>query len=173
MSPTGDRRFPPALAALSEAAFDYDDGNGIDYEPWGDFLTAEETTDWLRAWTGNSELDGDAFRVFGQDGTGGYAAFWRVRPERELVDQPVVFFGSEGSLGVVASDLAGYLRVLADGVGPMEAVDYPGQSAAPDPALLAVAERYAPGARESATDVVAAAGREFPGFEDLVLGWCR
>ncbi|WP_369259552.1 SMI1/KNR4 family protein [Streptomyces sp. R35] len=173
MNPTDARRFPPALAAVSGVVFDYEDGNGIDYEPHGDFLTAEDTTRWLRAWTGNAELEGDAFRVFGQDGSGGYVAFWLVRPERELVDQPVVFFGSEGSLGVVASDLAGYLWVLAGGVGPLEAVDCPGQSASPDPELVAIAERYAPGARKPPADLVLAAGREFPGFEELVLGWCR
>ncbi|ROQ82752.1 hypothetical protein EDD95_2378 [Streptomyces sp. CEV 2-1] len=56
----------------------------VDFEPYESFLTADETTDWFRAWTGNAELNGDDFRVFGQDGTGGYAAFWLVRPGREL-----------------------------------------------------------------------------------------
>jgi hypothetical protein len=46
-------------------AFDHDDGRGIDYEPYGDFLSAEETTEWFRAWTGNDEVDGDAFRIRG------------------------------------------------------------------------------------------------------------
>ncbi|MDJ0345135.1 hypothetical protein QMK19_31840 [Streptomyces sp. H10-C2] len=63
-------------------------------------------------------LNGDSFRVFGQDGTGGYAAFWLVRPGRSLVEQPVVFLGSEGDVGVVARDLAGYLWLLAEGFGP-------------------------------------------------------
>jgi hypothetical protein len=32
--------------------FEYDDGNGVDFEPFTAFLSAEETTDWLRAGTG-------------------------------------------------------------------------------------------------------------------------
>lgn len=38
----------------------------------------------------NGELNGDAFRMFGQDGSGGNAAFWLVRPGRGLVEQPIV-----------------------------------------------------------------------------------
>jgi hypothetical protein len=86
-----DRRFPPALAAVARVEFDYADGDGVDFEPYASFNSAEETTQWLRHWTGNHALDGDAYRIFGQDGTGGYAALWCVRPGRPLVEQPVVF----------------------------------------------------------------------------------
>ncbi|MFI8266555.1 hypothetical protein [Streptomyces sp. NPDC085665] len=76
------------------------------------------STEWFRAWTGNRELIGDRFRVFGQDGTGGYAALWLIRPDRVLVEQPIVFLGSEGETGVVALDLGTFLWLLADGFGP-------------------------------------------------------
>ncbi len=103
----------------------YDEELGsIDYEPYPEFDSAEETTGWLRSWTGDKELDGDALRVFGQDGTGGLAACWLVRPGRPLAEQPIVFFGSEGSNGVVAASLPEFLWLLAGGVGPMEAVEY-------------------------------------------------
>ncbi|MFI2431741.1 hypothetical protein [Streptomyces sp. NPDC018693] len=85
-------------------------------------------------------MSGDAFRVFGRDGTGGYAAFRPVRPVRpdaELVDQPVVFLGSEGKTGVVARNLSDFLWVLADGLGPLEATD------AYDTGLLLPPERRA------------------------------
>ncbi|MCY0938767.1 SMI1/KNR4 family protein [Streptomyces sp. H34-S4] len=59
--------------------FGYEDGNGVDFEPFPAFLSAAETTEWFQAWTGNGELDGREFRAFGQDGTGGYAAFWLIR----------------------------------------------------------------------------------------------
>lgn len=118
MTTADDRRFPDALAAAMTVPFDYDDGKGVDFEPFPAFLSAKETTDWLRAWTGNGELEGDIFRVFGQDGTGGYAAFWMIRPDRPLADQPVVFLGSEGETGVVARDLGAFLWVLAGGFGP-------------------------------------------------------
>ncbi|WP_121740337.1 DALR anticodon-binding domain-containing protein [Streptomyces sp. E1N211] len=107
-----DRRLPPALAELARTPIDYADGEGIDFEPYDAFDSAEATTEWLRQWTGNPELDGNAFRVFGQDGTGGLAALWRVRTGRPLVEQPVVFLSSEGERGVVAG-LADHPRVLA------------------------------------------------------------
>lgn len=77
-----DRRLPHELTAVAAIGFDYAEGDGVDFEPFDEFLTAQDTTHWLRAWTGNTALDGDAFRAFGQDGTGGYAAFWLARPAR-------------------------------------------------------------------------------------------
>ncbi|MEU6588392.1 SMI1/KNR4 family protein [Streptomyces sp. NPDC046881] len=169
------RGFPAALTAAFAHPFDYADGDGVDFEPFDAFLSAEETTDWFRAWTGNAEASGDVFRVFGCDGTGGYAAFWLVRPGRELAGQPVVFLGSEGETGVVARDLADFLWVLADGLGPMEAADPHGVRATPrpDPARTAVAERFAPGRRRPAAALVALAREEFPGLEDWVTRLCR
>ncbi|MER6981085.1 SMI1/KNR4 family protein, partial [Streptomyces carpinensis] len=137
-----DRRFPPALADVARAEFDYDEGEGVDFEPYDAFDSAEETTHWLRQWTGNHELDGDAYRVFGQDGTGGLAAVWCARPGRPTAEQPVVFMGSEGECGVVAGNLSDFLWVLADGFGPMEAVEYPDREPRPDAALAELAERH-------------------------------
>lgn len=96
MTATDEQQFPPALAAALAVPLDYRDGDGVDFEPFSAFLSAEDTTDWFQAWTGNAELSGDDFRVFGQDGAGGYAAFWTTRPDRPLTEQPVVFLGSEG-----------------------------------------------------------------------------
>lgn len=134
-----------------------------------------ETTDSFRAWTGNGELDGDAFRVFGQDGTGGYAALWLIRPDRPLADQPVVFLGSEGETGVVARDLGDFLWLLADGFGPWEAATSyePDWTPRPNPDLTAVAERFAPDRRRSSADVIESAAQEFPGFDDTVMELCR
>ncbi|WP_371794475.1 hypothetical protein [Streptomyces sp. NBC_01718] len=99
MTPTADRQFPAALALAMAVPFDYAGGDGVDFEPFAAFLPAEETTGWLRAWTGNGELRGDDFRVFGRDGSGGYAAVWLVRPNRVLGGQPVVLLGSEAETG--------------------------------------------------------------------------
>ncbi|MET9963752.1 SMI1/KNR4 family protein [Streptomyces sp. NPDC006326] len=132
-------------------------------------------TDRLQAWTGNTELTGEEFRVFGQDGTGGYAAFWLVRPQRPLSGQPVVFLGSEGETGVVARDLDDFLWLLADGVGPSEAATsyVPERLPHPDAERVAVAERYAPDRRKPAKAVIEPAGREFPGFDGTVMAFCR
>ncbi|MEU7375401.1 SMI1/KNR4 family protein [Streptomyces albidoflavus] len=169
------REFPAALAAALAGGFDYDDGNGVDFEPFPEFLSAAETTEWFRSWTGNPEVDGARFRVFGQDGSGGYAAFWLVREGRGLSEQPVVFLGSEGETGVVARDLADLLWLLAGGVGPWEAGAGYGAEGGPRPdaAREAVAERFAPGRRRTPDEVVAAAGAEFPGFDGHVMSLTR
>ncbi|MGY6018809.1 SMI1/KNR4 family protein [Streptomyces spinosirectus] len=168
-----DRRFPPALADVAEAEFDYDDGEGVDFEPYGAFDSAEETTDWLRHWTGNHELDGDAYRVFGQDGSGGRAALWCVRPGRPPAEQPVVFLGSEGERGVVAGNLSDFLWVLADGVGPLEVVEFERYEGRPDPALTELAGRHAATPRRTAREIVAEARAEFPAFSDDIDALCR
>jgi hypothetical protein len=172
VSPSDDRAFPCALTAVAGIAFDYADGDGVDCEPYDEFLSAEDTSHWLRGWTGNAGLDGNNFRVFGQDGAGGCVAFWRAPPGGALADQPVVLLGSEGELGVVAQDLASYLWLLSDGFSPWEAVESP-ERARPSPELLAIAERYAAGTRRPATEIIAAARQEFPDFEQAITALCR
>ena len=137
-----DRSFPPALAEVSRVEFDYADGDGVDFEPLGEFPSAEETTEWFQAWTGNHEITGDAFRIIGRDGTGGYAALWLIRDGQPLNAQPVVFLGSEGLTGVVARNVADFLWLLADSFGPMEATEYPRDHASRrNDELTAIAER--------------------------------
>jgi hypothetical protein len=170
-----DREFPAALAAAMAVPFDYDGGEGVDFEPFAAFLSSDETTDWFRAWTGNSGLNGDEFRVFGQDGTGGYAALWLTRPGQALAEQPIVFLGSEGETGVLARDLGHFLWLLADGLGPCEAAD-PGErdrDARPNRELAAIAEQFAPGQRRSAAAVIELAVQEFPDFEETIMELCR
>ncbi|MFD3874947.1 SMI1/KNR4 family protein [Streptomyces sp. NPDC058623] len=175
MTQTYDRQFPAPLAAAMACPFDYDGGDGVDFEPFPAFLSAVDTTDWIQAWTGNTEVDGDDFRVFGQDGTGGYAAFWLVRPGRVAAEQPIVFLGSEGETGVVARDLGDFLWLPADGFGPWEAVaPYgPDRTSHPQQGLTAIAERFAPDRRASAAAVIELATREFPDFGDVIAELCR
>lgn len=173
MTTADDRSLPPALVDVARAEFDYADGEGIDFEPYDAFDSAEETTDWLRQWTGNHELDGDAYRVFGQDGTGGLAAVWYGRPGRPLAEQPVVFMGSEGERGVVAGNLSDFLWMLADGYGPFEAVMYGADKSRPDAALTALAERHAITPRRPAHDILAEARAEFPAFAENIDALCR
>ncbi|MEU9741079.1 SMI1/KNR4 family protein [Micromonospora chersina] len=157
---TDDRRaLPPTLSEAHEVGFDYRDGAGVDFEPYPEFLDAGETAEWWRAWTGNAELDGSEFRVFGQDGTGGLAAFWLVRDGEPIERQPVVFLGSEGETGVVAQNLRAYLWLLADGFGPWEATAYPDHEHEPraDARLTEIAQRWAPSHRRSASEVIAGA----------------
>ncbi|MER5184399.1 SMI1/KNR4 family protein [Streptomyces sp. NPDC002896] len=169
-----DRRFPPALADVARVGFDYgEEGEGVDFEPYDAFDSAEETTDWLRLWTGNSELDGGAYRIFGQDGAGGLAAIWCARPGRPLTEQPVVFMGSEGECGLAAGNLSDFLWVLADGFGPREAALYADREARPDAPLTELAERHATTPRRSAREIITEAQAEFPTFIEDIDELCR
>ncbi|PSJ30599.1 SMI1/KNR4 family protein [Streptosporangium nondiastaticum] len=177
MTPNEDEQFPPPLAAAMAVRLGCIGEDGVDFEPFEAFLTADETTDWLRSWTGNRELTGDGFRVFGQDGTGGSAAFWLIRPGQALIEQPVVFLGSEGETGVVARHLGAFLWLLADGFGPWEAATSydpgPDWVARPNHELTSIAERFAPDHRAPAAVVIEQATREFPGFDDYMMALCR
>src|SRR6478609_4568588 len=169
------RPYPEALAAVLAEPFEYEEGDGIDLEAFGAFLSAAETTQWLRAWTGHPEAAGDLFRVFAMDGTGGYAACWLVEPGRELDGQPVVFLGSEGETGVVARDLGEFLWLLADGLGPAEAVEEwrRGPRTLREPRLREAAERFAPGRGRPAPELLELARRRYPDFEALVEALCE
>ncbi|MFI6937822.1 SMI1/KNR4 family protein [Streptomyces sp. NPDC050418] len=174
ITPEQTTDFPPALAAVSRVRFDYgEEGEGVDFEPYDVFDSAEETTDWLRHWTGNFEITGDAYRVFGQDGAGGLAAIWLVRPGRPLTEQPIVFAGSEGEVGVVAGNLSDFLWVLADGFGPREAALYAQREARPDAELGALADRHATTPRRPGRDLIDEAKAEFPTFEEDLMALCR
>ncbi|MGX2994770.1 SMI1/KNR4 family protein [Streptomyces sp. JNUCC 64] len=183
-----DRLLPPALAELArtwpfghhldgdgDEGGDGDDGAPVDFEPYEAFWSADGTTDWLREWTGNHELDGGAYRVFAQDGGGGQAALWLARPGAPLTGQPVVFVDSEGACGVVARNLSDFLWLLADGSGPLEVLAYEDHGGRPRPGLARLAGRYAdPGSGpRPAREVTAAARAEFPAFADDFLALCR
>ncbi|OKJ01147.1 hypothetical protein AMK19_28975 [Kitasatospora sp. CB01950] len=149
-------------------------GDRIDFEPYPGFLSVEDTAFWFRAWTGNEETDGREFRVFGQDGSGGFAAFWLVRAGRPLAEQPVVHLGSEGGTAVVARDLAAFLWLPAGGCGPAEAAEpQPCRTARTWPELLTLAAEFAAGRRQSPAEVIEEAAAEFPGFDGTIQELCR
>lgn len=168
-----DRTLPPALAALHRLEFDYADGDGVDFEAFDEFQSARDNQSWIRAWTGNNKLTGAEYRIFGQDGTGGYAAFWLVRPGAALLAQPIVFFSSEGELAVVAADFADYVWLLAGGLGPYEAAVQPDLDRAPNEAFTAFAREHAAAAEKSPREVLARAQAEFPDFEATLRALCR
>jgi hypothetical protein len=163
-----DHDMPVVLRQLHQLEFDYADGEGIDFEPFPAFLSGEETKNWIHAWTGNALLDGTEYRVFGQDGSGGYAAVWCARPNAPLTDQPIVFFGSEGELGVVAGNLSDYLWLLAGNLGPCEAISNPDFERATNQLFAGFAAAHATTPRKSPADVISCARAEFPQFESDV-----
>ena len=95
---------PPPLRAIMDARYDYDDGRGVTFEPYMELEPVAETAWWLRHWTGNPDVTGEGFRPFGSDGGGGYVCSWMIRGGADLVDQPVVYLGSDGDVVVLAAD---------------------------------------------------------------------
>ncbi|HEY4371765.1 MAG TPA: hypothetical protein VGN52_07560 [Burkholderiales bacterium] len=158
---------------MHEIEIDYNDGEGIDFEPYQSFMSAEETAKWLHAWTGNNDAKADAYLIFGQDGTGGYAAIWNVDPAKGLLEQPIVFFGSEGELGVIAQDFSDYLWLLASGHGPYEAVEFADEGTAPNDEFAAFAAQHAKGPRRGVTEILAAAQAKCPGFVNDIRALCK
>jgi hypothetical protein len=170
--PQSDRTFPSLLSQLHALDFDYAEGDGIDFEPYREFESAADTTSWLRAWTGNEGLTGTEYRFFGQDGTGGRAAFWIADERKALPEQPIVFFGSEGELAVVARDFSDYLWLLAGGVGPAEVALQFFADRAKTPHFLDFARRHATTRQKTPAEVVKAAGEAFPTFVDDIRALC-
>ena len=167
------RKFPDLLNKLHQIEIDYADGEGIDFEPFNNFYSEEETSEWIKAWTGNKELDGSGYLIFGQDGTGGYAAFWCVRETDDLLQQPIVFFGSEGELGVVAQSFYDYVWLFANGIGPYEAVAYPGLERPQNQEFVEFAETHAPSHKDSANKITEKANNKFPDFVKTIEELCR
>ena len=170
---SGSDEFPALLQSLHKLPFDYLEGDGIDFEPYRQFLSPDDTTDWLRSWTGNDTVSADGFRVFGQDGTGGLAAFWLTRDGRPILEQPIVFFGSEGELGVVARNFGDYLWLLAHGIGPYEAVAEGAGWARDNAVFREFAEAHAPGNERDPRELLDIARRDFPDFEGSIRALCN
>jgi hypothetical protein len=84
-----------------------------------------------------------------------------------------VFFGSEGSLGVVARNFDDYLWLLAGGLGPFEAVEYPQAARRPVAHFVDFAKSHAPAETKTAQEVIAVAVAEFPSFVGHVRALCK
>ncbi|GLY88977.1 SMI1/KNR4 family protein [Actinoallomurus iriomotensis] len=164
---------PVALTELAQVLYTqeppYDDednpdeqGPYIDFEPYERFMTPDEFA--FGSWTGNDEVDGSEFRVFGSTGAGDKLGFWLVRPGVPVDEQPVVHFGSEGGASVMACDLGDLLWYFANGFL---------YDAQPNEALRLIAEHHAPERRRSNEEIEAAAEAEFPGFSAYITSLCR
>jgi hypothetical protein len=173
MPTTSPRPFPDVLSKLHALEFDYDDGNGMDFEPYQSFTSELETQRWFKAWTGNNNADGSNFWIFGQDGTGGYVAIWNTQEDKDLLEQPIVFLGSEGELGVIAQNFSDYLWLLASGNGPYEAVAYPDEQRPPNELFTDFAMAHTAGVRRNVSEVLSDAKEKFPKFVSEVQALCR
>jgi hypothetical protein len=164
-------KFPDLLEEHNNIEIDYE-ADGIDFEPYDKFNSEEDTSGWIKAWTGNNQLDGKEYKIFGQDGTGGYAAFWCIRDIEDLLQQPIVFFGSEGELGVIASNFYDYVWLFANGIGPYEAVAYPEIENKINSNFLKFANDYAKTYEAKTSEIIARAQKEFPNFVSSIQQLC-
>ncbi|GIJ70804.1 hypothetical protein Voc01_057210 [Virgisporangium ochraceum] len=98
---------------------------------------------------------------------GGLAAIWIRERAAALDTQPVVFLGSEGEIAVLARNLADYLWLVGNGVGPLDAVD--GLHRTPTP----VPELNVPGEPRSTGAILAIAQLLRPELEEFVEQMCR
>ena len=162
-----DRQIPDVLRQLNSMDFDYADGEGIDFEPFSEFLSLDKTRKWIQAWTGNTSLDGHEYLVFGSDGAGGSAAFWCCESDKDILDQPIVFFGSEGELAVIASNFGDYLWLLAGNLGPAEATLYPEQRVT-HADFMKFAEANSTTTKKTSLEVLSLAQSGFPDFQDKI-----
>jgi hypothetical protein len=167
------RAMPAVMQQLHKLLFDYLDGEGIDFDPYEAFLSVKDTREWFRLWTGNAEADASEYMIFGQDGTGGYAAVWLTRDEKDLLAQPIVFFGSEGEMGVVAQNFSDYLWLLASGYGPYETVTQVNDERGANLEFLDFARQHATTSQRKPSQIFATTKLEFPDFEEQILSICK
>jgi len=170
---TSERVFPEILTKLHSIEIDYAEGEGIDFEPFEDFYSLEDTSEWIKAWTGNTNLDGTEYLIFGQDGTGGYVAIWNLHDIDDLLKQPIVFFGSEGEAGVIAKNMCEYVWLFAGGFGPYEAVAYPNEKRKVLPDFLEFAETNFSLCCYTPKEIISRAKREYPDFEKYIDELCN
>ncbi|GHH77273.1 HAD domain-containing protein [Promicromonospora soli] len=175
---------PPPLRAIMDAWYDYDNGRGVAFEPYLELEPVAETGWWLRHWTGNPDVTGEEFRPFGQDGGGGYACSWMIREGADLVDQPVVYLGSDGDVAVLAADAWDALWFFAHGFGPHDVPSEfepgeryfkpdPDRTVRPHVELAQAADRLAPGRRRAVDQIVADATVGLPDLRTWVDDLCR
>lgn len=157
---TSSEPLPHALQDLAKVDLLWDVKDGVDLELKDRLSTEAEAADDLRAWTGQAATGPVPFRFFGQDGTGSLYGFWLLRTEAPLGEQPVVFLGSEGELGVVSRDLPDFVVLLSRRVPAYEVVSKTEKFAErPMPGIRAVAERHFPQALSRTTDAIVAEAR--------------
>lgn len=175
---------PPPLRAIMDARYNYDDRRGVAFEPYLELEPVAETGWWLRHWTGNPDVTGEEFRPFGRDGGGGYVCSWMIREAADLVDQPVVYLGSDGDVAVLAADAWDALWFFAHGFGPHDVPTElePGERCftpeqdrvvQPHAELSSSADRLAPGRRRPMEQIVAEAAVDVPDLRVWVDELCR
>lgn len=163
-----NRQLPSIVAMVNQLPYDYLDGHGIDFEPYDEFLSLEKTQAWLKEWTGNEDAPGDRLAIFGQDGSGGYVAFWITDVDKPLTTQPVVFLSSKGECAVISSNFCDYLWLLAGNHGAREAFSYACDGAGVNESFAVFASMYAKTPKRSPITILRDAQLAHPAFASWI-----
>lgn len=158
------RRLPAALRALCQ----YADEHG--YPISGCFELSTIGMEDLRGWFRLSPSAADDFLPFGRGATGDVYAVWLTNepdPERA----PVVMFGSEGLLRVLASDSAEFCTLLGVGykeLGNDDESAPPVENEAPRALREFLRKRFQVVPPHTGEEIVRVAAAAHPGFQSWV-----
>ncbi len=114
MNGSSDTAFAAPLRELHKLAIEneYENVEDMDFEPYSEFLPKEQALEFFRLWTDHKKTEPHALHIFGQDGSGGFVMFWSRNDGEDILQQPVVFLGSEGEKRVIAQRLRGLCLAL-------------------------------------------------------------
>lgn len=90
----------------------YTEDDCIDFEPYENFSTKEETAFLLHCWTGDQNYHGEEFRIFGTKADGSEVAIWLKNDNADILDQPVVLLESEGQAYTLSTNFSDFLWCL-------------------------------------------------------------
>lgn len=96
-----------------------------------------------------------------------------MNESKDILDQPIVFFGSEGEVSVVSVDFREYVWLFANGIGPYEAVAYPGLERPKNEEFLKFAKTYFPSSESSPIRIIEKTKLKYPDFERMVEQLCQ
>jgi hypothetical protein len=158
-------QFPQIMHSLQELLLEQYELDCQDFQP---FLESEETTSIIQAWTSNPNLSNLDFKGITYDGSGGFFALWLVYDD-SILEQPVVFLGSDGERYVVAENLADFLWSLAYGI-PLNDPTKKDMSRfyREDSAFMEFACKYALAEKRSIAEIVAGAITETKSFREFI-----
>ena len=164
--------FPPLLRQVNRLPYHWRNGGGVDFRPFDEFVCPAETQAWIQNWTGNQALTGEQFLFFGRDSTGGYSGIWQAIAGADVLDQPIIFLGSDGDAAVIAKNFSDYLWLLAYCHTGCEVCTFVQDDMAPDPVFLTFAEKHASTERRLPSAIVAEANALHPDFEGYIERLC-
>ena len=166
-------KFPPGvgLPLGVRTLCDYLDAHG--YSISGCFEISTIGDQDMAAWFPNDEAMQHQFAVFGRGSTGSVYALW-LREGTEADKAPVVVLGSEGEMLVLATNCSEFCRLLGCGYDELEWDDLTKPSPeweAAQPLRDWLKARLNMDCPRTGEDIVAAATRQYPDFEDFVRQW--